>query len=105
MELAALQKKVASFTENYKLEIAVPFRLLDLMSEAGELAKENLKSSNYGRTDFAPSVSWAEEVGDVFFALLCIANSTNLDLEEALSVVLDKYQKRLNITGQAGSGA
>ena len=36
------------------------------------------------------------ELGDVFFSLITIANSIEIDLDKSLNVVLEKYQKRLN---------
>jgi len=34
------------------------------------------------------------EMGDVLFALICIADSYNISLEEALNDTLAKYKKR-----------
>lgn len=100
-----MQKKVADFIENHQLKTDVATRMLDLVSEVGELSKEILKSTDYGKKEFASTESWAEEVGDAFFSLICIANSTGVDLEQSLSQVLDKYQKRIEITQSAGSGS
>ena len=92
------------FVETHKLETSVLPRVLDLVTEVGELAKEVLTTTDYGRTPFRPSESWREELGDVFFALVCLANSTDVDLENALQQALDKYRERLAQKGDAGSG-
>ncbi|MBU2036319.1 hypothetical protein KKC36_02635, partial [Patescibacteria group bacterium] len=42
------------------------------------------------------------ELGDVLYSLITVANSLDIDLEEALDLVLEKYQKRLE-KGSAGS--
>jgi len=42
------------------------------------------------------------ELGDLLYSIITIANSFNVDLEEALNIVLEKYKKRLN-KGSAGS--
>lgn len=72
-------------------------RLLDLISELGELSKEKLKQSAYGKdtktNEYGPQ--WSEELGDVFFSLVCVANSTGVDLDKALIGCLDKYKKRI----------
>ena len=79
-------------------------RLIDLFSEIGEVAKETLKGSDYGKAGFNQTKAWAEELGDVFFSLVCLANSTGVDLEKALEDVLTKYEMRLDEKGEAGSG-
>lgn len=98
------QTKVFAFVEAYNLKTSVETRLLDMMSELGEVAKETLKGSSYGKNEFSPSADWEEELADAFFALICIANSTGVNLESALDLVLAKYQARLEDRGEAGSG-
>ena len=100
-----MQKKVVDFIKSHQLETDVATRMLDLVSEVGELSKEILKSTDYGKRPFVPNASWHEEMGDAFFSLICIANSTGVDLERSLSTVLDKYQKRIETTQSAGSGS
>ncbi len=102
--LPYLQQTVATFVADHQLQTGVEARLLDLISEIGELAKENLKSSQYGRQPFAPTSDWAAELGDVAFSLICLANTTNVDLNDALNAALEKYRQRLSQTGDAGSG-
>ena len=103
MNLSDLQKTIADFVAEYNLEIPVQMRLLDLLSEIGEVSKEVLKGTQYGRKGFVPTEEWASELGDVLFALICVANSTNVDLRESLQNVLEKYRQRLAVTGDAGS--
>jgi len=98
------QQKAAAFVAEYGLEIDPADRLLDLVSETGELAKEVLKGSAYGKEPFAVTPAWREELGDVFFSLLWLANSTGVDLEAALDDVLAKYRQRMAFKGDAGSG-
>lgn len=44
-----LQHRIKMFCQENNMESPVEFRLLDTMSELGEVAKELLKMSNYGR--------------------------------------------------------
>lgn len=104
MELLLFQNKVAQFVAKHRLETSVETRVLDLTSEVGELAKEVLKGSRYGKEPFRPSEGWDDEVADVLFSLICIANSTGVNLEAALHGALEKYAKRLSARGDAGSG-
>ncbi len=103
MEPPAYQAFVARFVETNDLEISVPARLLDLVSEVGELAKEVLQATRYGREPFQLTKAWADELGDLFFSLICVANSTNVNLEEALDTALKKYEERLARKGDVGS--
>ena len=104
MDLRGLQQEVDRFVEAHQMEAAPDARLLDLVSEVGELAKEVLGGTRYGRAQFQPADTWTEELGDAFFSLLCLANSTGVDMETALSRVLRKYERRLRSAGDAGSG-
>ncbi len=98
------QSQVANFVAQHHLDAPVEARLLDLVSEVGEVAKEALKGSDYGKQPFQPTAEWSAEVADVFFSLVCVANSTNVNLETALAAALAKYQQRLTSKGEAGSG-
>jgi NTP pyrophosphatase (non-canonical NTP hydrolase) len=102
-----MQRQVAEFVERHGLDAAVPYRLLDLVSEVGELSKELLKSVDYGKSE--PRLSgqrdtWEEELGDVLFSLICVANSTGVDLEQALRKAMAKYRERIRSERDAGSG-
>ncbi len=99
-----LQKSVAEFVNQHGFETNVTHRILDLVSEVGELAKEALKTSAYGTQPFRPTMAWEEELGDVLFALLCVANASDVDVEASLKRVLEKYRKRLSSHGTIGSG-
>jgi NTP pyrophosphatase (non-canonical NTP hydrolase) len=103
MPTPEFQNKVALFVQEQQLEMAVAHRLLDLVSEVGELAKEVLIGSRYEQCQFAPKQGWHEELSDVFFSLICLANSTQVNLEEGLNTVLEKYQQRIVRKGDAGS--
>lgn len=89
-----VQNKVQEFILEHCLGDSANARLLDLVSEVGELAKEMLQASDYGEDDFSPGEDWNEEMGDVFFSLLCLANSTLVDLEKELERALKRYRRR-----------
>ncbi len=103
MPIPSFQNSVAQFVNQSNLGIPVRDRMLDLTAEVGELAKEILKSTNYGRRDFHPTEAWIDELGDVFFSLICLANTTDVNLLDSLTGGLTKYQERLNNRGDAGS--
>ena len=104
MTLPTYQKSVAEFVAEHQLEAPVEARMLDLVSEVGEAAKEVLKGSAYGHRPFHSTDEWHIELADVFFSLICVANSTGVNLDHALALALEKYQHRLAAKGEAGSG-
>ncbi|MFN4218524.1 MAG: MazG nucleotide pyrophosphohydrolase domain-containing protein [Candidatus Bipolaricaulia bacterium] len=55
------------------------------------------------RTGGLITEDWTSELGDAFFSLICIANSTNVNLEDALQQALRKYEQRLVRKGGADS--
>lgn len=99
-----IQREVNDFVTKYELDTDPASRVLDLISEVGEVAKEVLKGSHYGKKTFTPQgEKWVEELGDVLFSLICLANSTDVDLDSALQGVVNKYRERINMRGDAGS--
>lgn len=78
-------------------------RFTDLTSELGELAKELLAATDFGARPFAPTKAWTDELGDVIFALVLLAQATGTDLAESLSGAIEKYEARLRTTGSIGS--
>lgn len=99
-----LQRKVSEFVRENNLDARFEARYLDLISEIGELAKEHLKNTNYGKNAGTVTESLMLEFGDVMFSFICLANSTGIDLEHALKNALNKYKDRIDKSGTAGSG-
>ncbi len=104
MELQEWQRRVAAFAAEQGIELEPGTRLLDLTSELGELCKVHLKATAYGHRPFQADEAWREEIGDLFFALLLLAESSYIDLETALHRVLAKYRTRAREKGEIGSG-
>lgn len=93
-----LQKEVENFNKESKNQKQMPIhaRLLDLVSETGELAKEYLKPTKYGTEDFIVTDNYKLEFGDCLYCLLSLANETHIDASECLEMVIEKYKKRLS---------
>lgn len=69
--------------------------LAQLVEEVGELAR--IVSRTYGDQSFKDSESdldLADEMADVMFVLICLANQTGVDLNEALVKNLAKKSTR-----------
>jgi NTP pyrophosphatase (non-canonical NTP hydrolase) len=66
-----------------------------LMEEVGEVAR--VMARQYGEQSFKKSdteVNLADEMADVLFVLICLANQTGIDLTEALEKNLEKKSIR-----------
>ena len=68
-----------------------------LTEEVGELAR--IMARTYGEQSFKASDEekhMADEMADVLFVLICLANQTGIDLTEALEKSLQKKSQRDN---------
>jgi NTP pyrophosphatase (non-canonical NTP hydrolase) len=77
---------------NYFSELT---NLAVLMEEVGELAR--LMSRTYGDQSFKPSdrnSSLSDEMADILFVLVCLANQTGVDLTQAVAENLRKKTNR-----------
>lgn len=66
-----------------------------LMEEVGEVAR--IMARQYGEQSFKKSdkeVNLADEMADVLFVLICLANQTGVDLTEALEKNMQKKSIR-----------
>lgn len=97
------QGRVAEFVETHDLDAPPAFRLLDLVSEVGELGKAAAESTDYGDQPDGVDIP-DDEIGDTLFALLALADALGVDAGEALSAALAKYERRLEEGGEPSSG-
>ena len=98
-----VQAQVALMAEKYGLGADPMTRFADLTSEVGELGKELVKSSNYGKNEPAANEKLAMEMGDVLFVLVLLANEMELDLDECFRAVREKCEERFEEKGSIGS--
>ena len=94
--MKAAQQKVddwiSQFEEGYWPPLAILARLVE---EVGELAR--LVNHRFGakpKKDGEADQDMAEELADVLFVLLCMANEQGIDMDAALEGVLEKYRVR-----------
>jgi NTP pyrophosphatase (non-canonical NTP hydrolase) len=69
--------------------------LARLVEEVGETAR--LINHLYGpkkKKDDEPSQELAGELADILFAVICLANSQGIDLQEAFEIIMEKYSNR-----------
>jgi NTP pyrophosphatase (non-canonical NTP hydrolase) len=96
MELKVLQETVDAWIKTHGVRY---FNELTntavLMEEVGELAR--IMSRQYGEQSFKAgedASSLADEMADVLFVLVCLANQTGVDLTAAVERNLEKKTKR-----------
>lgn len=96
ISLQQLQKKVDHYIGQFKEGYFPPFELLARMTEEiGELSRE--VQDAYGKKKKKPTESEnsiEEELGDLFFVLVCFANAQGIRLDEALLNVINKFETR-----------
>jgi NTP pyrophosphatase (non-canonical NTP hydrolase) len=96
------QRRVAAFIAAHDLSGTTEFRLLDLVSEVGEMAKDAAESTGYGESPGDVEVR-TDEIGDALFSLLAVAESLDVDASAALDEALEKYEARMNESGTPSS--
>lgn len=95
--LTALQQRVDDWAASYwSGEYWPPLaNLARLVEEVGEVARA--VNQAHGAKRVKPEEAAAEigaELADALFALVCIANSTGVDLQQAFDAALEKYRTR-----------
>jgi len=96
LSVKALQETVNRWIKTHGVRyFSEMTNLAVLMEEVGELAR--IMSRTYGEQSFKTSPDnsdLADEIADVLFVLVCIANQTGVDLEAAISRNLKKKTDR-----------
>ena len=96
MTIQKLQEIVDTWVKTYGVRYFSELtNLAIMMEEVGELAR--LMARKYGDQSFKQNESdadLADELADILFVLVCIANQTDVDLTEALERNLKKKTAR-----------
>ena len=89
---SAVDQWIRSYGQRYFNELT---NTALLREEVGELAR--LMARHYGEQSFKPSETdndLSEEMADIFFVLVCLANQTGVDLTVAFERTLAKKTER-----------
>ena len=95
MTILEAQKAVDSWIKTYGVRYFSELtNMACLTEEVGELAR--VMARKYGDQSFkaGENQDLAEEMADVLWVLLCLANQTGVNLEEALQKSIEKKTKR-----------
>lgn len=96
MKIQEAQSKVDDWIKTYGVRYFSELtNTAMLMEEVGEVAR--IMAREYGDQSYKKSdrtIELADEMADVLFVLICLANQTGIDLADALQKNLDKKTNR-----------
>ena len=96
MTIEEAQKRVDNWIKTYGVRYFDPLtNMAQLTEEVGEVAR--VMSRTYGEQSWKPGdkhKALADELADVLWVTLCIANQTGIDLDAALERNFDKKTQR-----------
>ncbi len=96
MSLKEKQKIVDDWVSQYPEGYWSPHEIIcRLAEETGELAREvNHCFGPKKKKDSEDAKEIGDEISDVIFTLICLANSLDIDLDKSFEKMMDKYNKR-----------
>ncbi len=91
-----MQKEVDAYISQFKEGYFSPLAMMArLTEEMGELAREvNHYYGEKPKKTTEKERTIEEELGDVLFVMICMANSLHIDLETAHNIVMNKFNTR-----------
>lgn len=94
--LYSMQQEVDEYIQQFKVVYFSPLaQMARLTEEVGELAREvNHTYGEKSKKASEPVNSVAEELGDVLFVTMIMANSLNIDLTEVFEKNMEKFNQR-----------
>ena len=98
MSIQESQEVVRTFVNERNWKTPPSDILIHLMEEMGEVARNVLKLKNYGgqHTNSSPQ-NMDEELADVLYLLLKLANESEVDLNAAFQIKMEKNSKRFPV--------
>lgn len=93
--LKSIQDKIDEFIRNHGGYWPPLSMLSAVVEEIGELAREiNYLEGFKPKKSTEKKIDLGEELADIIFAIICLANYYKIDLNEKINQIIDKYQKR-----------
>ncbi len=94
--LYSMQQEVDEYIQQFKVGYFSPLdQMARLTEEVGEVAREvNHTYGEKSKKASEPVNSVAEELGDVLFVTMIMANSLNIDLTEVFEKNMEKFNQR-----------
>ncbi len=94
--LSSMQAEVDAYIQQFKAGYFSPLaQMARLTEEVGELAREvNHYYGEKSKKNDEAEKTVAEELGDVLFVIMIMANSLNIDLTEVFHANMQKFNQR-----------
>ena len=98
--LEQYQKEVAELVKKFNFNWSTYVQFIHLVEEVGELGealtvKQGDRKAGSGEKALADHGDIEEEIGDVLFSLIDLANRYNLNLDRIVEETFKRYQKKL----------
>ncbi len=96
MSLKTNQKRIEAWVSQYKIGYFKPLEILArLTEEIGELAREiNHRFGPKKKKDTEELKEVGDEISDIIFTVMCLANSLHIDLDKSFDKMMKKYGER-----------
>lgn len=96
MSFAPIQKEVDGYISQFKEGYFPPLSMLArLTEELGELARTLSHDAGFKKPKSGEANGdVAEELSDLIFVAVCLANSLEIDLDQAFAAAMTKYRVR-----------
>ena len=96
MEMEDMQKVVDDYIGQFKTGYFSPLGLMArITEEVGELAREiNHYHGEKKKKETEDEKEISEELADVLFVVICMANALDVDLTEAFKLTMNKFETR-----------
>lgn len=96
MSFQPLQASVDQWAQQFTTPYWQPLEIMTRLSEEnGELARElNHRYGAKKKKSTEESAEIGDEIADIFFTLICLANSLEIDLDETWERLMEKVQVR-----------
>jgi NTP pyrophosphatase (non-canonical NTP hydrolase) len=96
MSFAPIQKEVDDYISQFKEGYFPPLSMLArLTEELGELARALSHDAGFKKSKIGEAEGdIAEELSDLIFVAVCLANSLGIDLDQSFGAAMTKYRVR-----------
>lgn len=96
MSLKQTQDRVEAWVSQLKIGYFKPLEILArLTEETGELARElNHRFGPKKKKATEGTKEVGDEIADIIFTVVCLANSLNIDLDKSFDKMMQKYGER-----------
>ena len=98
--LVQYQEKVKELVKRFNLDWSIYVRYIHLVEELGEMGEaltvdQGDRKKGSGESALADHTDLKEELGDVLFGLIDIANKLEVNMSDVLETTFSRYEKKL----------